>query len=100
MRNCWRSRDEFISVILLWTPSHGRAKVGRPARSYIQQLCVDTGYSLEDLPGAMDDRDGWRERVREILPVARHDAAAAADIHTHTHIYIYIYIYIIYLFNA
>ena len=58
--------DELISDILQWNPSHGRAKAGRPARTYIQQLCADTGYSLEDLPGTMDDIDGWRERVREI----------------------------------
>ena len=64
--HCWRSKDELISDILLWSPSHGRAKVGRRARTDIQQLCADTGYSLEDLPGAMDDRDEWRERVREI----------------------------------
>ena len=64
--HCWRSKDELISNILLWTPSHGWAKAGWPARSYIQQLCADTGYSLEDLSGVMDDRDGWRERVREI----------------------------------
>ena len=64
--HCWRSKDELISEILLWTPSHGRAKVGRPARTYIQQLCADTRRSLEDLPGAMDNRDRWRERVREI----------------------------------
>ena len=25
----------------------------------------DTGYSLEDLPVAMDSKDGWRERERE-----------------------------------
>ena len=24
--HCWRSRDELISDVLLWTPSHGRAK--------------------------------------------------------------------------
>ena len=65
-RHCWRSKDELKSDILLWIPSHGRAKAGRPARTYIQQLSVDTGYSLEDLPRTMDDRDGWRERVREI----------------------------------
>ena len=29
--HCWRSRDELISDVLLWTPSHGRAKAGRPA---------------------------------------------------------------------
>ena len=55
-----------ISDILLWIPSHGRAKEGQPARTYVQQLCVDTGCSFEDLPGAMDDRDELRERVSEI----------------------------------
>ena len=34
--HCWRSRDELISDVHLWTPSHGRAKAGRPARTYIQ----------------------------------------------------------------
>ena len=63
---CWRSEDELINNVLLWSPSHGRAKVGRLARTYIQQLCVDMGSSLEDLLGVMDDRDGWQERVREI----------------------------------
>ena len=29
--HCWRSRDELISNVLLWTPTHGRAKAGRPA---------------------------------------------------------------------
>ena len=64
--HCWRSRDELISDVLLWTPSHGRAKAGRSARRYIQQQCADTGCSPEDLPGAMNDREKWRERVRDI----------------------------------
>ena len=36
--HCWRSTDELISDVLLWTPTHGRAKAGRPARTYIQKL--------------------------------------------------------------
>ena len=64
--HCWKSREKLIRDILLWTPSHGRAKAGRPARTYIQQLCADTGCSLEDLLEAMDNREGWWERVREI----------------------------------
>ena len=64
--HCWRSRNELICDILLWTPSHGRAKVGRPARTYIQQLCIDTGCRPEDMPEAMNDREGWRARVRDI----------------------------------
>ena len=63
---CWRNRDELTSDILLWTLSHGRAKAGRPTRTNIQQLCVGTGCSLEDQPGAMGDREEWRKRVREI----------------------------------
>ena len=64
--HCWRSRDELISDVLLWTPSHGRAKAGRPARTYIQRLCEDTECSPAVLLKAMNDRDGWRERVSDI----------------------------------
>ena len=64
--HCWKNRDELISEILLWTPTHGRAKAGRPARTYIQQLCEDTGCCPEDLPEVMNDREKWRERVRDI----------------------------------
>ena len=63
---CWRSRDELIKDVLLWTPTYGRAKAGRTARPYIQQLCKDTECSPEDLPEAMNDRKKWRERVRDI----------------------------------
>ena len=64
--HCWRSRDELIRDVLLWIPTHGRAKAGRPARTYIQQLCEDTGCCPEDLPRAMNDREERRERVRDI----------------------------------
>ena len=64
--HCWGNRDELISDVLLWTPTYGRAKAGRPAKTYIQQLCEDTGCSPEDLPEAMNDREKWRERVLDI----------------------------------
>ena len=64
--HCWRSRDELISDVLLWAPTYDRAKAGRTARTYIQQLCEDTGCSPEDLPEAMNDRVKWQERVRDI----------------------------------
>ena len=64
--HCWRSWDELISDVLLWTPTYGRAKAGRPARTYIQQLCEDTGSSPEDMPEAMNDREKRRARVRDI----------------------------------
>ena len=64
--HCWRSRDEVIRDVLLWTPTYGRAKAGRPARTYIQHLCEDTGCCPEDLPRVMNDREEWRERARDI----------------------------------
>ena len=65
-RHCWRSKDELISDVLLWTPAYGQAKAGWPARTNIQQLCEDTGCSRDDLPEAMNDWEKWRERVRDI----------------------------------
>ena len=69
--HCWRSRDEFLSDELLWTPSHGWAKAGRSARTYIQQLCEDTGCSPDDLPDAMNDRERWGERLSDIRGTTR-----------------------------
>ena len=64
--HCWRSKDELVSEVLLWTPTYSQAKAGRPARTYIQQLCEDTGCNPEDLPEAMNDREKWREMVMDI----------------------------------
>ena len=64
--SCWRNRDELISDVLLWTPTYGRTKAGWLAWTYIQQLCEDTGCSPEDLPEAMNVKEKWRERVRDI----------------------------------
>ena len=70
---CWRSRDELISDVLLRTTTYGRAKAGRPARTYIQQLYEDTGCGSEDLPEAMKDREKWREGSGISVLAARRD---------------------------
>ena len=77
---CWRSREELISDVHLWTPTYGRAKAGRPARTYIQQLCGDRRCSPEYLPGAMNDGEKWRERVRDIC--VRHDISLTLSPHS------------------
>ena len=61
--HCWMNKDELIRDVLLWATLHGQAKAGRPARTYIQRLCEDTGCSSQVLPGAMDK---WQERVSDI----------------------------------
>ena len=79
--HCGRSKEKHI-----WIPSHGQAKAGRPARTFLQQVCTNRGCTLEGLAGAMDDRNGWRERVKEIRTRSER-------------LYIYIYIYILYRVN-
>ena len=64
--HCWRSRDELIRDVPLWTPTYSWAKAGQPAWTYMQQLCEDMGCSPEDRPEAMNDREKWWERVRDI----------------------------------
>ena len=64
-----RSKDELISDVLLWTYTHRCASIGRPARINLHQLYEELRSCLKDLPGAMDDRDGWKERIREICAV-------------------------------
>ena len=56
----------FVDYYKVWTPAYDQAKARRPARTYIQQLCEDTGCTPEDLPKVMNDREEWRERVRDI----------------------------------
>ena len=34
-RYSWRSKDELISDVLLWTPVHGLASVGRMTKTYL-----------------------------------------------------------------
>ena len=93
------NKDQLIRDLHQWIPSHRHASVGRP-RTYIQQLCTNTGCSLEELPEAMDDRDEWRYRARELQRDVMNDdnaiyiySCSFTHTHTHTHTYIYIYIY-------
>ena len=87
MGHCWRIKDELISDILFWTPSHKRVSVWWPTITYLQQLCADKGRSLEELPEVMDDRDGYQDRVRKI------HVSSMTWLFLYIYIYIYIYIY-------
>ena len=69
--HCWRSKGELVSDVLLWTPTYGQAKAGRPARTYIQQLCGDTGQKTYRRRW-MIGRSGERGSGISVL-VARHD---------------------------
>ena len=56
--HCWRSKDELISDVLLWTPAYGKQKQD-------DQL-EHTFSSYVRIPDvAMNGREKWRERVRD-----------------------------------
>ena len=80
--NYRRSQDQFISDVLLWTPTHGQTSVIRSERTYTYQLSADTGCSLEEwwTIGKME-RERERERERESVISA----------HLNDDIYTYIY---------
>ena len=79
--HCWRSKDELVSDVLLWTPTYDQAKAGRLARTYIKQRCEDTGCNPEDLPEAMNDRSGERGSRISVLTARHDDDDDDTDIH-------------------
>ena len=64
--DCWWSKDELMSNIFLWTPTHGHTSVGRSAKTYIHQNCTE--WRLEDIP-EYTARERERERVTRIYTV-------------------------------
>ena len=52
-------KDELITEILRGIPIHGHTNVAKPAEIYIHQLNADTGYSQEDLPREIADKNRW-----------------------------------------
>ena len=55
-----------INNVLLWTPTHGHTSIGWPAKTYNHKLSADAGCCQEHLPRAINDRDGWWERVKGV----------------------------------
>ena len=96
-----RSKGELISEVFLLSPTKKCASIVRVARTYLHQLSADTGCSLKDLPGTMEDRDGEKWGGIRTVCVNWWWWIYAKDIYIYifmqmiyTYIYIYIYIYI------
>ena len=49
--HCYRSKDELVSELLLWVPRHRRTNVGRPKKTYFQQLVEDAGCETANTNG-------------------------------------------------
>ena len=89
--HCWRSKDELISDVLLWTPAHGRAKAGQPTRTYLRQLCEDTGVALRTYRKRWTiERGDERESGLSVLMAWQDDD----DIYIYLPLYSYLYIHL------
>ena len=47
--NCQRRDDEVVSDLVLWEPTHGTKKLGRPPESYIRNLEHETGIPASEM---------------------------------------------------
>ena len=53
---------EFIRGVILQTTRREHTCIDRSVKIYDHRLCSNSGYSADDLPGAIDDRGGAFER--------------------------------------
>ena len=63
--HCWRSNNELVSDVLLWTPKHDQRSRGRPAKTFVDQMIEDIEYEMEELINVMENRNEWKKRVLE-----------------------------------
>ena len=72
--HCWRSKVELISDILLLTTSHGQAKPGRPARTFINSSVPIQDIALKTQRDRwMIETSGKRRSERSLLAVQHDD---------------------------
>ena len=51
-----------LHSVLLWEPSHGKTKRGRPKLTFVDTIRRDTGVKrIDEIASMMADRDLWRE---------------------------------------
>ena len=53
-----------IYNLLLWQPLHGKRSQGRPPKIYSDQLMEYTGCTLDELKTALNERDEWKQRIK------------------------------------
>ena len=66
--HCWRSKEEVVHQVLLWEPKHGKRSSGQPPRTFIDQLTDDTGILRDELGTVMEDRNVWKEVIKNVRP--------------------------------
>ena len=97
----WRSRDELISDVLLWTPTYGRAKAGRQLEHTYSSYVRIRDVALKTCQRRWTiGRSGERGSGISVQAAQHDDEYIYIYIYIYIlyfHIYIYIYIYILLL---
>ena len=62
----WSKTEETAQKLLLWEPAKGKRKPGRPGYNYVDQLKDDTGLEQYHLKERIQNREQWREHVKQI----------------------------------
>ena len=63
--HCTRHSELPASKVILWEPTHGHRRRGRPRGTYMDTLMRDAGLtSIAELRTCMMERDDWRIRTR------------------------------------
>ena len=81
--HCWRSRDELINDVLLWTPAYGQAKAGRPARTYTQHMNTFFFYLVKSYV-LKTFATFCYNYIQETTLTQPRDASIITHTHTHT----------------
>ena len=70
--HCIRHPELSASSLVLWQPKRGDPSQGRPAVTYVNNLCSDLGVEdVAEIKTAMNNRVQWRELSRKVRTDAR-----------------------------
>ena len=62
--HCWRSKLELALDVIIWQPTHGKRKRGRPRWTYVDQLVDDTLCDVNEIKKVIEDKYGWKKIVK------------------------------------
>ena len=58
--HCKRATGRITSDLVTWKPTQGKRTKGRPKKTFVDLLQVDTGYTVAEIETSMQDRRLWR----------------------------------------
>ena len=70
--SCKPSKQDMLGTAEEVRKPLGHTSFGQTAKTYIHELCANTGSRLVGIPKVITDRDGWQERVKRIHTVSTH----------------------------